>query len=64
MSPINYLIDDQGKKTAAVIAMSDYERIMADLEELDEIRAYDAAKSGNDEEIPFEVAVAEIEHGR
>jgi hypothetical protein len=63
MSPINYLIDNQGNKTAAVIAMSDFEKMLADLEELDEIRAYDAAKSSEDEEIPFEDAVADIERG-
>lgn len=40
-----------------------FQTLPMNLEELDEIRAYDAAKSGDDEEIPFEVAVAEIERG-
>ncbi len=34
------------------------------LEELESIRAFDAAKASNDEAIPFEQAVAEIERDR
>ncbi|HEX8421826.1 MAG TPA: hypothetical protein VF634_00345 [Pyrinomonadaceae bacterium] len=34
------------------------------LEELEAIRAYDAAKASNDETIPFEEAIAEIEQAR
>ncbi len=40
---------------------AEYERILQDLEELESIRAYDAAKASGDEAIPFEKAVAEIE---
>ena len=34
------------------------------LEELESIRAFDAAKASDDETIPFEQAVAEIERNR
>lgn len=33
-------------------------------EELEAIRAYDAAKASNDEAIPFEEAITEIEQAR
>lgn len=35
--------------------------MLDELEELDSIRAYDTAKQSNDEVIPFEQAIAEIE---
>ncbi len=38
-----------------------YRELLAELEELDSIRAYEAAKASDDEAIPFEQAVAEIE---
>ena len=37
--------------------------MLDELEELESIRAYDQAKSKDDEAIPFEQAVAEIEGG-
>jgi hypothetical protein len=38
-------------------------RIVEDLEELDDIRAYDRAKAGPSETIPFDQAVSEIKGG-
>ncbi len=42
---------------------NEWERIVEALEELDDIRAYDEAKSGSQETVPFEQAVREIEEG-
>ena len=39
-------------------------KILEDLEELECIHAYDAAKASEDESIPFEQAIEEIEKGR
>jgi hypothetical protein len=44
--------------------MSEYERLLDAREELECLRAYDAAKASNDEAIPFEEAVSEIEQVR
>lgn len=41
-----------------------YNKMMEQLEEIDDIRAYDAAKAKEDEVIPFDKAVKEIEEGR
>ena len=38
-------------------------RIVEELEELDDIRAYDEAKSGPQDAVPFERAVREIQEG-
>ena len=56
-----YVIDKENKPKAVLLTMSEWEQIVEDLEELDDIRAYDAAKSGPQDTIPFEQAVREIE---
>lgn len=37
---------------------------LEELDELSAIKAYDAAKAANEEEIPFEIAIKEIERQR
>lgn len=44
--------------------IGEYEKLLDEVEELDAIRAYDAAKSAGGEAIGFEQAVAEIERDR
>ena len=56
-----YIINDDGKKNEVVIDIKDYQKILEDLEELESIRAYDAAKESKDEAIPFTQAINEIE---
>ena len=58
---VRYLVDEQGRRIGVVLDPDEYERILQELEELESIRAYDAAKASGDEAIPFEQAVAEIE---
>ena len=53
-----YIVDKKGNRVGILLAIEDYQRI---LEELETIRAFDAAKKSNDEIIPFEQAIAEIE---
>jgi hypothetical protein len=56
-----YLVDDDGKRIGVVLDIKKYKRLLKALEELESIRAYDAAKASGGEAIPFEEAVAEIE---
>ena len=44
--------------------IADYQHLLEELEELECISAYDAAKASDDEAILFEQAIAEIEHTR
>ena len=44
--------------------MQEYEKLLQELEELESLRAYDAAKSSGDEAIPLDQALAEIEKHR
>jgi PHD/YefM family antitoxin component YafN of YafNO toxin-antitoxin module len=56
-----YLTDAEGNKTGVLLSLEEYEAMLADLEELEAIRAYDKAKASGDEAVPFEDAMAEIE---
>jgi hypothetical protein len=56
-----FLVDEEGRRISVVLDISDYERMLDDLEELASIRAYDAAKASGDEVLPFEQAVQEIQ---
>ena len=56
-----FVVDDKGEKTAVILDISEYRRLLEEAEELEAIHAYDAAKASGDEAIPFEQAVAEIE---
>ena len=59
-----YLVDENGKRISVVVDIKAYRKMLADLEELEAIRAYDAAKSYSDETISFDQAVQEIKNSR
>jgi PHD/YefM family antitoxin component YafN of YafNO toxin-antitoxin module len=56
-----YIIDARGKKTSVILPIGEYEKMKEELEELEEIKAYDRAKTLKSEPIPFEQAQKEIE---
>jgi len=56
-----YITDTTGKKVSVILPIEDFEKIMDELEELEDIKAYDRAKARKSEPIPFEQAVKEIE---
>lgn len=58
-----YVVDVDGKKKAIVVPMSEWQKILEALEELDDIKAYDKAKSKPSNPIPFEKAIEEIRKG-
>ena len=60
----HYIVDGKGNRVGVLLDLEDYRKLLAELEELESIRAYDAAKASGDEVIPFEQAVAEIERER
>lgn len=59
-----YVVDENGNRIGVLLDVADYCKLLEELEELESIRAYDAAKASGDEAIPFEQAVAEIERDR
>ncbi len=56
-----YIVDENGKRISVLLNIDDYRKILEQLEELESIRAYDAAQRSGDESVPFEQAVKEIE---
>jgi PHD/YefM family antitoxin component YafN of YafNO toxin-antitoxin module len=56
-----YVVDEHQHRKAVLLPVAEWERIVNELEELDDIRAYDSAKSGSSEKLPFEQAVREIQ---
>ena len=60
-----YIVDEDLNKKCVVLPYSEWKIILEEMEELDDIRAYDRAKDEADDEIlPFEQAVKEIENGK
>jgi PHD/YefM family antitoxin component YafN of YafNO toxin-antitoxin module len=59
-----YVVDENGKRTAVLLDVQYYQELLAALEEIESVRAYDEAKASNDEIIPFSQATDEIERQR
>lgn len=59
-----YVVDQNGNRTAVLLDVKYYKELLAALEEIESIRAYDEAKASDDEVIPFSQATAEIERQR
>jgi hypothetical protein len=57
----NYIIDKNGRKIAVQVPIKKYEKLVADSEELSEIKEYRKAKGHKGHAIPFEQAFREIE---
>lgn len=48
-----YITDKKGKKQSVVLSMKEYKRILEELEDLEDIRLYDEAKTVNEPSIPL-----------
>ncbi len=59
-----FVVDEDGKRTAILLDIEEYNKLLEELEELESIRVFDAARSSGDEAIPVDQAVAEIEKQR
>lgn len=59
-----FIEDKQGNKIAVLMPIDEYNKLLEQLEDIDDIRAYDAATAEDDEIIPFDQAVTEIEKKR
>ena len=53
-----YVVNEKGERVSVLLDREEYKRL---LEELEAIRAYDAAKASSDEIVPVEQAVTEME---
>jgi len=62
LSP-TYVVDAKQRRKSVLLPVSQWKLIVEALEELDDIRAYDAAKGGHADSVLFEQAVREIKEG-
>jgi hypothetical protein len=62
--PTQFLTNEKGEKVAVVISIEEYEKLLDELEDLEDIRAYDEAIASGETPIPFEQAIAEIKRSR
>jgi hypothetical protein len=59
-----YITDNEGKKISVVLPIKDFNAMMEDLEELEDIQLYDEAKKSNEPSIPINEAFKMIEAKR
>jgi antitoxin Phd len=55
-----FIVDQDGKKTAAILDIEEYERLLEELEDLEDIRALEAAIAEGGESVPWEEVIHEI----
>ncbi len=57
--------DNEGNELGVFLTTADFNKLLEEIEELEDIKAYDEAKSRDDLEfIPYEQAIAEIREKR
>jgi PHD/YefM family antitoxin component YafN of YafNO toxin-antitoxin module len=65
---IRYVTDENGKRVEVIMPVEEYERLVEELEELEDIRLYDEAKAEIEREgselIPLEQAMREVREGK
>jgi hypothetical protein len=59
-----WLVDENGDSVAVVLDIAEYNKIVEELEELEDIRAFDEAKASGEKPIPIEQAMPEMERHR
>jgi hypothetical protein len=55
-----FVTDKKGKKISVILPIRDYKKILNDLEELEDIKAYDRAKARKSEPVALKKALVEI----
>ena len=64
MDAPQYITDDKGKKLSVVLSIKEYKKIMEELEDLKDIKAYDRAMNRKQEFVPLDKAIKEMEATR
>lgn len=57
MPSTTFITDEKGKKISAVLPIKQYQLLLEELEELEDIRAYDKAKAKKEKPIPLHYAI-------
>jgi hypothetical protein len=57
----SFVVDAKGKKVSVLLPIKDYQKLLEELEKLEDIKAYDKATNRKQEFIPLDRALKEIE---
>ncbi len=60
----NFVVDAKGNRVGVFLPIKDYNKLIEELEELDDIKAYDKAVSRKQEFIPLDQVLKQIETSR
>lgn len=59
-----YITDNKGNKLSVVLPIKEYQKLIEELEDMDDVRLYDEAKASQEPSIPIEEAFKLIESKR
>ena len=59
-----FVVDDGQNPKAVLLPYDEWQKIVEEMEELDDIRAYDKAKDQPSDSVSFDTAVKEIREGK
>jgi hypothetical protein len=59
-----YVVDDEQNRKAVLLPYDEWQKIVEEMEELDDIRAYDESKAQPSNSVLFDTAVKEIREGK
>jgi PHD/YefM family antitoxin component YafN of YafNO toxin-antitoxin module len=59
-----FLVNERGERVAVVISIEEYEKILEELEDLEDIRACEEARALGETPVPLEQALAENRRNR
>ena len=59
-----FVVDERQKRKAVLLPYDEWQKIVEEMEELDDIRAYDESKSQPSDSVLFDTAVKEIREGK
>ena len=62
--PTQFLVNEKGEKVAVVIGIEEYEKLVEELEDLEDIRACEEARASGETPIPLEQALEENRRNR
>ncbi len=59
-----FVVDERQKRKAVLLPYDEWQKIVEEMEELDDIRAYDESKAKPSDSVLFDTAVKEIREGK
>ncbi len=59
-----FVVDEHQNRKAVLLPYDEWQRVVEEMEELDDIRAYDEVKTCPSNSVPFDDAVKEIHKGQ